>query len=285
MTVRDRTPRVIAALRRAGVRQAAFFVTPGNLARPDGAGGEAHISAYAKAGHVLANHSFGHRSLSSTEAVDFLVDIDRAEAWLRGRQGRRAWFRFPFLDEGRGDKRKREAIRAGLQARGLRNGYVTIDGSDWHLESLATRAVAANKPIDMAALRALYIETHVGAAEFNSDLAQRTIGRFPAHVLLLHETDLAALFIPDLVAALRKAGWTIVTADEAYSDPLITAMPDVASAQGTLTEALAWEKGFPAPRWYVPATPRVIDALFAKRVLGEGTTAVITLPNAVPNSR
>jgi len=269
MTPDERTARLIAALKQAGVRQAAFFVTPGNLDTPDGAGGEKRISAYAAAGHVLANHSFGHRALSAIPAADYLADIDRAEAWLKGRKARRPWFRHPYLNEGRADKAKRDAIRVGLKARGLRNGYVTVDGSDWNMDALTTKAVQAGKTIDMAALRDLYVETHVEAAEFNDALARRTIDRSPAHVMLLHETDIAALFIPDLVKGLRAKGWTIVTADEAFGDLLRDAMPDVPSAQGTLTEAMAWQKGLPAPRWYDRASPRIADPLFATRVLKE----------------
>lgn len=272
-TPKERTARLIAALRQAGVRQAAFFVTPGNLANRDGIGGEERINAYVRAGHVIANHSFGHRPLSTTTATDYVADIDRAEAWLKGRKGRRPWFRFPFLNEGRADKVKRDAVRAALKARGLRNGYVTVDGADWNLEGLTVKAVQAGKPIDMAALRDLYVETMVEAAEFNDRLARQAIGRSPAHVILLHETDLAALFIPDLVARFRKSGWKIVTADKAYSDPLGSAMPDVPSAQGTMTEALAWEKGLPAPRWYSRSSPRVADPIFAARVLKEDVPA------------
>ena len=269
MTPDERGVRLIAALKRARVTQAAFFVNPGNLATADGAGGERRIEAYTAAGHAIANHSFSHPALTAVSAVDYLADIDRAEAWLEGRPGRRPWFRFPFLNEGRNDKAKRDAVRLGLKARGLRNGYVTVDGSDWNMEALAANAVKAGKTIDMARLRDLYVETHVEAADYNDDLARRTIGRSPAHVLLLHETDLAALFIPDLVAGLRKAGWTIVTADKAFADPLAAAMPDVPSAQGTLTEAMAWQKGLPAPRWYAPASPRVADPLFRERVFKE----------------
>lgn len=265
----ERTARLIAALKLARVRQAAFFVTPGNLARPDGVGGEQRINAYVRAGHVIANHSFSHQPLSTTATADYIADIDRAEAWLNGRNGRRPWFRFPFLNEGRGDKVKRDSVRAALKARGLRNGYVTVDGSDWNLEALTATAVAAGKSVDMAALRNLYVETMVEAADFNDRLARQTIGRSPAHVLLLHETDLAALFISDLVEGLRKAGWKIVTADQAFADPIGRAMPDVPSAQGTLTEALAWEKGLPAPRWYESIAPRVADPIFARRVLKE----------------
>jgi hypothetical protein len=109
----------------------------------------------------------------------------------------------------------------------------------------------------------------VGAAEYNEALVRKTLGRAPAQVLLLHETDLAALFITDLVRTLRKAGWRIVTADEAYRDPIGRLAPDVPSAQGTLTEALAWQKGLPAPRWYERVDPKIANPLFAERVLGE----------------
>jgi len=263
----ERTARLVGALKRTGVRQAAFFVTPGNLANFDGAGGEERINAYVRAGHVIANHSFSHRHLSATGTTEYIADIDRAEAWLKGRKGRRPWFRFPFLNEGRGDKVKRDAVREALKLRGLRNGYVTIDGADWNLETLTTNAVRSGKPIDMAALRDLYVETMIGAAEFNDKLVRQAIGRSPAHVILLHETDLAALFIGDMVTGLRKAGWKIVTADEAFADPIGKAMHDVPSAQGTLTEALAWEKGLPAPRWYGPSSPRIADPLYTQRVL------------------
>lgn len=264
----ERTVKLIAGLKRAGVRQAAFFINPGFLDAPDGKGGEERITAYVAAGHAIANHSFAHKHLSENSAEDYLAGIDQAEAWLNGREGRRAWFRFPYLDEGQGDKAKRDAVRAGLKARGLQNGYVTVDGSDWNMEALTKQAVSANKAIDMAALSDLYVQTMVEAADYYDGLAVRTLGRSPAHVLLLHETDLAALFIDKLVAALRKDGWEIVTADEAYADPIANALPDVPSAQGTLTEALAWEKGLPAPRWYERNDTGVADDLFNERVLG-----------------
>ncbi|WP_300974134.1 polysaccharide deacetylase family protein [Sphingomonas sp. LHG3406-1] len=269
LTPDERTERLIAGLKKGRVGQAAFFVNPGNLSTPDGAGGERRIAAYVRAGHVIANHSFSHPALSETGAADYVADIDRAEAWLEGRPGRRPWFRFPFLNEGRADKAKRDAVRAALDARGLRNGYVTADGADWNMEALTIAAAKAGKRMDMAALRKLYVETMVGAAEYNDRLARKVLGRAPVQVLLLHETDLAALYIADLAAGLRKAGWTIVSADEAYRDPIGTLRPDVPSAQGTLTEALAWEKGLPAPRWYDRADPKVADLLFARRVLHE----------------
>ena len=269
LTPDQRTQGILSGLAAAKVKQAVFFVTTGNLDKPEGKGGEERIMMYSGAGHLIANHSHAHRRLSQISAEDYLEDVDRAAAWLRNRPGSRPWFRFPFLDEGRADKTKRDAVRAGLAERGLANGYVTADGADWNLEALTVAAREAGKPMDMKALRRLYVETMIGAADFYDGLARRTLGRSPAHILLLHETDLAALFLPALVDALRKDGWRIITPDEAYRDPIARAAPDTPSAQGTRIEAMAWEKGLPAPRWYERENVNVANALFAERVLKE----------------
>jgi peptidoglycan/xylan/chitin deacetylase (PgdA/CDA1 family) len=246
-TPEERTTKLIAALKQAKVKQAAFFLNPGNLSTPDGQGGEARISAYVAAGHVIANHSFSHPSLSKSAATDYLADIDKASEWLKGRAGYRPWYRFPYLDEGADDKVKRDSVRAGLKARGLRNGYVTADGSDWNLEALTIQANKDGKAMDMEALRKLYVTSQMSAIDYHDELARLTIGRSPAHVILLHETDIAAMFIGDFVTELRRRGGTIITADEAFADPISKAMPDVAYSWGTLTGSMAWEKDIKPP--------------------------------------
>ncbi|MFN3725157.1 MAG: polysaccharide deacetylase family protein [Allosphingosinicella sp.] len=264
----ERTRELIAVLRRGGVTQAGFFVTTGNLQRPDGAGGEARIDAYVAAGHVIANHSATHPWLHRTEAEDYILDIDRAEAWLRGRPGYRPWFRFPYLDEGRRDLGKRDAVRAALRERGLRNAYVTIENYDWHLDALASAARREGRSMDMEALRQLYVETLVGAANFTDRTAVETIRRSPAHVLLLHETDLAAMFVDDLAAALRADGWEIVTMDEAYRDPIAAAEPDTWFLNAGRVAALAHISGRePRTLFHERTDEDVLTRLFNERVL------------------
>lgn len=257
---------LIAALRDAGVRQAVFFVNPGRI--EPGSANEASIRAYEKAGHVVANHTATHLALGEVSVESFVADIDKAESWLEKEPGHRRWFRFPRLDEGGRDTVKRDAVRAALKARGLRNGYVTADGWDWYMEELAIRAKARNDRIDYAALRDLYVETNLQAAEFADKLARRTLGRAPAQVLLLHETDLATLYLPDLARALRANGWTIITADEAYADPMGKLPPPViADANGTLIQMLSWEHGTKGPRWFERNEIKEADRLFNERVL------------------
>ena len=267
MTPQERTERLIAALRRARVRQAAFFINPGNLQQPWGVGREGQIEAYVRAGHVIGNHSYSHPHLSEIGAAAFIANIDQAASWLDGRRGYRPWFRFPFLDEASRDIPTRDAVRAALRERHLQNGYVTIDGMDWLLDSLVTQAQRAGQAIDMDALRDLYIRILVESAEFADRMARDALHRQPVQVVLMHETDIEALFVADGVAALRAHGWQIVPIDQAYRDPIASAEPDspyLASRIGALVSA-----GGQAPRELSPRLNRmdVVTQAFNSEVL------------------
>ena len=263
----QRTAELIGAMRRGGVPQAGIFVTTGHLQRRDGAGGEQRIDAYVSAGHVIANHTTTHPRLSETPTEDYILDIDRAGAWLSGRAGYRPWFRYPYLDEGKRDLGKRDALRAALAERGLRNGYVTVDNYDWHLDRIANDARRAGRPMNMEALRDLYVETLVGAANFADRMGVETLGRSPAHVLLLHETDLSAMFIDELAAALRADGWELIPIDEAYRDPIAAVEPDTWFLNAGRLAALAHMRGrTPRDLFHERTDEAVLTRLFEERV-------------------
>ncbi len=235
----ERTRRLIAALKGAGVRRAVFLVTTGHLRSRDD---EARIRAYAAAGHLLGNHSQDHRRLSRIGADAYLADVDRARETLARFPNVRPWFRYPFLDEGR-DAATRDAVRAGLKRRGLANGYVTVDTWDWALVDLVRKAKESGKAVDLDRLRTLYLEMMLSAVGTYDRLARETLGRSPAHVLLAHENDVEALFIGDLVRALKRRGWTIVAPDEAYADPIARQVPDTLRNGNGRVAALAAAKG------------------------------------------
>jgi peptidoglycan-N-acetylglucosamine deacetylase len=267
LKVENRHQMLIAQLQSAQVKQAVFFSNPGRI---DESNDFASImKAYTHAGHVLGNHTANHLQLGAVPAERFLADIDEAEKWLKQQKGYRPWFRFPELNEGGTNIAKRDAVRAGLKARGLRNGYVTADGWDWKLDSLAAEAIKSGKTVDINALRDLYIETHVQSADFADQLGRRALGRAPAQVMLLHDTDLAALYLSDLVQALRADGWKIITADEAYKDPLGMQQPDLRDANGTILQMVARAKKVDGPYWFDRTERPVMKRLFKERILHE----------------
>ena len=241
LTGAERTDKLVAALADVGADGSMFFVTTENLdARGDV--GVARLRKYVDAGHVLGNHSHDHMWLWKNDVGTYVADIDLASDKLTAFDNVAPYFRFPFLDEGR-ETQKRDAVRAALAERKLKNGYVTVDNYDWYMVSLASEAHEAGHIIDMDALGDAYVELLVDAVEFYDAMAVETLGRSPAHIMLLHENDLAALFVDDLVRALQANGWTIVPALEAYKDPISEHEPDTLFLGQGRVAAMAHESG------------------------------------------
>lgn len=221
MSGEERTAMLIEGLAAADVAEAMFFVLTGSI---DGASDAARLHAYTREGHVLANHSHSHAWLRETDPEIYLQDLDRAAQMLSDFSSVVPFFRYPYLDEGN-TREQRLAVVAGLRQRGLRNGYVTVDTYDWYMQALVNEALDAHHDIDMDQLGRVYVDVLVQGITFYDDIATVQLGRSPRHVLLLHENDLAALFIADLVTELRAQGWEIITAQDAFEDPISELQP------------------------------------------------------------
>lgn len=233
-----RTAELIEALESEKAGPVLFFVSTQGVEA--NATGQERLEAYAAAGHILANHSHAHMWAHETPVEVYLADVDKAAAYLSKLPNTRPWFRFPFLDEGR-QPEKISALAEGLAARGLSNGYVTVDTYDWHLERQFQAALKAQKSVDYEALGRLYVRLSLESAEYYDQIARDTLGESPVHVLLLHENDLAARYAADLVRELRNEGWEIVHPDTGYADPLPTPLTRL-TGQGRVA-ALAIDKG------------------------------------------
>lgn len=229
---------LIDKLKQYNVPQVAFFA---NSAKLD-AVGELRLKMYGQAGHIIANHSHTHPHIHDVGVEIFIADIKKAHEALSGLPKFRPWFRFPFLDEGK-DQETRDRIRTALDDMGYLNGYVTVDNYDWYLDFMYQQALKENKKINYDLLKDLYIEHIWESIQFYHHIALKTLGRSPKHVLLLHENDLAALFLDDLISFLRGEGWLIISPEEAYKDPIANHIPDVLMNNQGRVAAIAREKG------------------------------------------
>jgi len=229
---------LLKKLKQYNVPQVAFFANSGKL----DAVGELRLKMYGQAGHIIANHSHTHPHIQEVGVQNFIDDIKEAHQALKEFPGFRPWFRFPFLDEGR-DENTRDQLRSALDDMGYINGYVTVDNYDYYLEFLYQQALKENKKINYDLLQELYIEHLWESIQFYQNIALKTLGRSPKHVLLLHENDLAALFLDDLISFLRGEGWLIISPEEAYKDPIAQHIPKVLmNGQGRVA-AIAKENG------------------------------------------
>lgn len=222
-TATERSSRIIETLRKHRVEQAAFFLITSHINDE----GEQRLKQYGNAGHLLGNHSHTHSWTHAIGTAAYIRDIQVADSILNALElSPRPWYRYPFLDEGSTNS-SRDSIRAALNALALRNAYITIDNYDWFFDNAVAKAVANNIHVNFDTLKTCYLEHIWNSIQFYDNIARKVLGRSPKHILLLHENDLAALFLDDLLQLLKDRNWKIISPEEAYTDPIANENPDV----------------------------------------------------------
>ncbi|HEY0408322.1 MAG TPA: polysaccharide deacetylase family protein [Pyrinomonadaceae bacterium] len=224
---------------RAHSTQAAMFVC-GKFV--DNEKGQKLLSAWDEGGHIIGNHSYSHMEYPSVSFEKFSQDILKGEAVINRHPRFKKIFRFPYLKEG-DTIEKRDRMRAFLKAHGYRNGHVTIDASDWYVDARLRAALAKNPDADVTPYRDFYLDHIWERSLYYDDLSRKAVGRSVRHTLLLHHNVLNGLFLGDLMSMFKTKGWRLITAEEAYRDPVFSAAPNIAPAGESLIWALAKETG------------------------------------------
>lgn len=253
----ERDQRIRLALQNAGIK-AALFVCGVKVDNP---AGKTLLRAWNAEGHLIANHSYSHWYLPSRiiKVEDYIGDIARGENIISAQDNFTKLFRFPYLKEG-DTAEKRDAVREYLRAQGYRNGYVTIDASDWYLDERMQSALRKNPKIDLLPYRQAYCEHIWDRTSYYQKLCIDVLGHDIPHTLLIHHSLLNALFLGDLIAMFAKKGWGVIDASEAYADPIFLSEPDIMPAGESLVWALAKESGRFEDRLRYPAEDWVYEA-------------------------
>lgn len=257
LTGPQRTDSLITKLAALGIDQVVFFCVTARLGYHRG---HERLERYAAAGHLLGNHSHAHPQAPEYGGAGYLADLQEAHDSLRKFSTFVPWFRYPFLNEGP-TRPVRDGLRAALDSLGYRNGYVTIDTWDWYLAERCRWAQREGKHIDRQKLGEVYVNMIWESILFYDSLARKILHRSPKHILLLHENDLAALYIGDLVQRIRAQRWQIISPQQAYRDSLATQIPDVLENNQGRIVAIARERGYSGPIRSTSETRGYIDSI------------------------
>lgn len=238
----DRDQKIVDALKTAGITAVFFCNSPSGEER-----GLERLKLFAANGHLIANHTADHPDLDKMTVAEFIKNIDQAHNELQSLPNFRKWFRFPFLHEGKNEKDV-AAVRAHLKKSGYTNGYVTVDTQDWYVDEVLRQKVAAGKKYDQAKLCKTYADMMSDEAELSDKISIGAIGRSVKQVILLHETDLNALCLADLIQNLKTKKWVFGSPDVAYQDPIamLEPLPKTPLNNGRVY-ALAKEAGYKGP--------------------------------------
>ncbi len=227
-------------LEKEGVK-AIFFVTGSNKTDEKG---RFLLNSWNDAGHSIGNHTFSHPGYNSDKISfeDFKQEFLKTDTIIRQYRNYIKLFRFPYLKEGN-TAEKISRFRGLLQDHGYRNGSVTIDASDWAIDSRLRKKLKEHPDADLEPFRRFYLDHLYDRAMFYENLSQQLTGRHISHTILLHHNLAAALFADDLMAMFRQKGWDIVPATTAFEDPIFREQPSNIPAGESLIWALAKQSG------------------------------------------
>ena len=219
--------------------KAVFFVKTEGKANEKG---KYLLDSWNSRGHLIANHTYSHPYFNSEKvsAADFQSELLKADSLISSYSQYTKLFRFPYLKEGNTTS-KVDSIRQFLKTYGYQNGYVTIDASDWYIDSRLTRRLRREPNADLQAYKNFYLEHLFDRATYYDELAFQLTGRRIKHTLLLHHNLAAAFFLDDLIKMFKQKGWHVISADEAYKDPIYDLVPEHAGE--SLIWALAKDSG------------------------------------------
>lgn len=229
-------PRILEAL---GDTKAVLFVVGKNVEGPEG---RAILDAWSGAGHFIGNHTYDHGPLYRVGPAAFIESIAKAEPLLRDFSTFRKWFRFPQLKEGK-TREARDAVRDYLERSGYRNGHVTIDASDWYYDQRLRQKLGETPSFDVSRFREPYVSHILERARYYDRLAVDAVGRSVRHTLVVHYNLLNALFLSDVLDALRRDGFDLIDADRAFDDPVYRETVDTLPAGESLVWSIAHASG------------------------------------------
>jgi peptidoglycan/xylan/chitin deacetylase (PgdA/CDA1 family) len=236
----ERAERILSTLKTNNLNVALFVCGK----RVDSEAGKALIKRWDEAGHMICNHSYSHLYFNAPK-LPFEIyanDFRKGEDIIKSYPNFTKLYRYPYLKEG-DTSEKRDAMRLLLASSGYRNGYVTIDASDWYIDDRLKAKLKLDPKADTTPYRDYFLSHILNRAEYYDGLSMDVLGRSIPHTLLLHHTLLNALYLGDLITEFHRKGWKVIGASDAFQDPVFQRKPQTLPAGESLLWALAKETG------------------------------------------
>lgn len=199
--------------------------------------GKQLIAHWGKAGHLIGNHSALHQNLNKPDITTqaYIQSIQDADLVLNTLPRYKRIYRYPFLKEGE-TVEKRDAVYQWLKSNQYALGGVSIDASDWFYNRQYLQYAKQADTEKLLRLKQAYIWHLLNRAEYYDQLAVQTLQRSPKHVLLLHVNQINAAFLSNVVTAFKQQGWTFISTEQAFNDPIYS----LQSANVPAGESVIW---------------------------------------------
>jgi peptidoglycan/xylan/chitin deacetylase (PgdA/CDA1 family) len=179
------------------------------------------LRSWLNAGLMLGNHTYEHLDFNKMSLIEYQDQVTRGEIitrkLMKERGNNRFYIRFPFNHNGN-TKEKKEAMHAFLKERGYTPAPFTIEHSDYIFNEVYSKA-KHNSDVKLAQqIRNEYLNFIDTAFAYFERRSREVLGYEPKQIFLIHVNEINAECLPEMLARIKKRGYSFISLDEAMKD-------------------------------------------------------------------
>lgn len=192
------------------------------------------LESFRNNGLTIGNHTFKHQSLNGMSAEKYIADIEHADHVLTPILTEPKYFRFPYLAEGKGEKKQK--VQEYLAEHQYTIAPVTIDSKDYEFNARFYRIPYRQRLHSLKNFKKGYLAfiwKQTLRAEKN---AKKIEGQPVKQILLIHANLLNSLCLPDIIELYRSNGYKFISLTDALKGNIAPVINDSAPASGSEQE-------------------------------------------------
>jgi len=169
------------------------------------------LERFKQQGFTLGNHTYTHISLSRVGAEKYIADLDKADQKLTSIMTTPKYFRYPYLDEGKGENRTQ--VYDYLSTHQYTIAPVTIDSKDYSFNERLLRINWRNRDTRLNSIK----QDYLGYINRQIDRAEKMHQDNYPEILLIHANLINSHAMGDVIQLFKKRGYRFISLDEAIS--------------------------------------------------------------------
>jgi len=179
------------------------------------------LGEWLNSGHTLGNMTYSNQDFNQLGITQFIEDIKRGERELdpmiKGFGQKKNYFRYPYLHYGNTSKKKKE-LTLYLDSKKYYVVPATVVIEDYLYNMSLDKMGKEPDTTEYFALMNEYINHVLDEIEASELLAKEVLGRSCKQIIKLRANRINAVFLDEMLGAIKSLGYEFITVDKALKD-------------------------------------------------------------------
>lgn len=171
------------------------------------------LEQFKKAGFTIGNHTYSHENLNTTSTEQYIDNVDKADRTLSPLMTPIKYFRYPYLAEGRGEKRR--LVQQYLADHQYVIAPVTIDSKDFRFNKELYVIPYRLREKNLNRIKKKYL-AYIWKETLKAESRAKKLNNQPVkQILLIHANLLNSYCMRDVIELYKQNGYRFISLSEA----------------------------------------------------------------------